>query len=62
MPQQQILQAIQNLSQGSNSVAFDNIVQQVALDTGVVMAELMHLELMGWVEQLPGNRYRKTGR
>ncbi|WP_298615651.1 DNA-processing protein DprA [uncultured Thermosynechococcus sp.] len=62
VPQQQILQAIQYLSQGSNSVAFDNIVQQVALDTSTVMAELVHLELMGWVEQLPGNRYRQTGR
>lgn len=61
LPQQQILAAIQHLSQGSsNSVAFDDIVQQVALETGVVMAELMHLELTGWVEQQPGNRYRQT--
>ncbi|WP_225901649.1 DNA-processing protein DprA [Thermosynechococcus sp. TA-1] len=61
-PQQQILEAIQQLSQGSNSVAFDDIVQRVPLETGVVMAELMHLELTGWVEQQPGNRYRKTSR
>ncbi|WP_367270276.1 DNA-processing protein DprA [Thermosynechococcus sp. M55_K2018_012] len=61
-PQQQILEAIQQLSQGSNSVAFDDIVQRVPLETGVVMAELMHLELAGWVEQQPGHRYRKTSR
>lgn len=60
--QQQILAAIQHLNQGSHSVAFDDIVQQAALETSVVMAELMHLELMGWVEQLPGNRYRKIER
>ncbi|MDR7994210.1 hypothetical protein [Thermosynechococcus sp. TG252] len=37
-------------------------MQRVPLETGVVMAELMHLELTGWVEQQPGNRYRKTSR
>ncbi|BCX12188.1 MAG: DNA processing protein DprA [Thermosynechococcus sp.] len=61
LPQQQILAAIQQLSQGSDSVAFDDIVQRVSLDTGVIMAELIHLELMGCVEQQPGNRYRRIG-
>jgi DNA processing protein len=61
LPQQQILEAIQQLSQGSHSVAFDDIVHRVSLDTGVVMAELIHLELMGCVEQQPGNRYRRIG-
>ncbi|MCH9055323.1 DNA-processing protein DprA [Synechococcus sp. PCC 6716] len=57
--QQQILQTLSHLSvQGhTGSIAFDDIVQAVPLDTGTVAAELLTLELLGVVQQEPGNRY-----
>lgn len=58
--QQQIMEALRNLSRQRQtaSVAFDDIVEALALDTGLVAAELMALELMGLVQQEPGNRYQ----
>ena len=35
----------------------DELVQQTGLAAGEVLDVLLRLELAGWVEQLPGNRY-----
>ncbi|XFA73173.1 DNA-processing protein DprA [Thermosynechococcaceae cyanobacterium Okahandja] len=60
--QQQILDTLSHLSvtRQSATIAFDEIVQAVALAPGIVAAELMALELLGVVQQHPGNRYQAS--
>ncbi len=43
----------------SESLSFDFIVQQAAMDAGLVSSALLQLELMGLVTQLPGMRYQR---
>jgi DNA processing protein len=44
---------------GSEPVKLDTIVQQVAKPTGEILSNLMQLELMDLVTQLPGNCYQR---
>lgn len=41
----------------ANDCHVDELVQQTGLAAGEVLDVLLRLELAGWVEQLPGNRY-----
>jgi DNA processing protein len=42
-------------------LSFDSVVQRCGLDTGTVSGELLQLELLGLVTQLPGMRYQRVG-
>ncbi|MFM6456902.1 MAG: hypothetical protein ACKPH7_34385 [Planktothrix sp.] len=43
----------------SEATAFDKIIVHVKLEAGNVSAALLQLEFLGFVEQLPGMRYRR---
>lgn len=55
-----VLTTLRQLVQNSSepAVAFDLIVQHSALNPGVVSGALLQLELLGWVNQVPGMRYQ----
>lgn len=47
----------------SGSIHIDELALQVDASPSAIIAELLELELMGWVEQLPGKHFaRTTGR
>lgn len=54
-PLDRVLQAV-----SFEPTTFDLIVQQVNLETGLVLSALSQLELMGLIAQLPGMRYQKA--
>ncbi|MBI5138122.1 MAG: DNA-protecting protein DprA [Nitrospirae bacterium] len=43
-------------------VSVDQLAEGLALDTGTLLGALLDLEMGGWVEKLPGNRYIRTPR
>ncbi|HLP87227.1 MAG TPA: DNA-processing protein DprA [Nostocaceae cyanobacterium] len=43
-----------------DALSFDVIVQKTGMDAGLVSSNLLQLELLGLVSQLPGMRYQKT--
>lgn len=43
-----------------DALPFDMIVQKTGMDAGLVSSNLLQLELLGLVSQLPGMRYQKT--
>jgi len=48
---------------GDGSIHIDELAHRVSAAPNAIVAELLQLELMGWVEQLPGKHYaRTTGR
>jgi len=53
----ELTQVLQVLT--SEATAFDQIIVHVNLEAGNVSAALLQLELLGFVEQLPGMRYRR---
>lgn len=53
----ELTQVLQVLT--SEATAFDQIIVHVNLEAGNVSAALLQLELFGFVEQLPGMRYRR---
>lgn len=53
----ELTQVLQVLT--SEATAFDQIIVHVKLEAGNVSAALLQLELLGFVEQLPGMRYRR---
>jgi DNA processing protein len=58
---EKVLQILTNFPQdgGIDSLPFDLIVQQSALQAGSVSSALLQLELMGLVAQQPGMRYQR---
>jgi len=59
--QQQILTALGELSQTKgDAVSFDHLVQHIELAASILSAELLQLELLEQVTQLPGMFYRKV--
>ncbi|HIK16216.1 MAG TPA: DNA-protecting protein DprA [Leptolyngbyaceae cyanobacterium M33_DOE_097] len=60
-PQQQhILLALSKLAPTGEAVSFDRLVQQTELAASILSAELLQLELLEIVAQLPGMLYRKV--
>ncbi len=45
----------------TEATSFDTIVQETGLSAGEVSGELLQLELLGLVSQLPGMRYQRQG-
>jgi predicted Rossmann fold nucleotide-binding protein DprA/Smf involved in DNA uptake len=43
-------------------VSVDQLAEGLTLDTGTLLGTLLELEMGGWVEKLPGNRYIRAPR
>jgi DNA processing protein len=44
---------------GHEVVGFDNLAQRCGAEAPALNAQLLELELMGWVERLPGSRFQR---
>jgi DNA processing protein len=53
-PGQALLRAL-----GHEVVGFDNLAQRCGAEAPALNAQLLELELMGWVERLPGSRFQR---